>query len=116
MKFAPKPENDFAEFIRIYYRECRSRFPKIEAIAGKWMFRDLIPGMSDFDTRFILNDDMTADDWCRFATLMGETHLMLCEKYPCWARNFEHLPGINPTWKELTAEESYYTGYQQWTY
>jgi len=116
MKFAPKPENDFAEFIRVYYRECRYRFDKIEAIAGKWMFRDLIPGMSDFDTRFVLNDEMTVDDWCRFSTALGEAHLMLCQKHPCWARNLEHLPGVNPTWHELSSERSYSPEYLQWTY
>ena len=51
MKFAPRPENDFADYIRTYYEACRYRCDKIEAIAGKWMFRDLLPGMSDFDTR-----------------------------------------------------------------
>ena len=116
MRFAPKPENDFAEYIRTYYQECRYRFNRIEAIAGKWMFRDLIPGMSDFDTRFILRDGMTVDDWCSLSTLIGETHLALCEKYPCWARNFEHLPGVNLTWPELISERSYYPEYQQWTF
>ena len=116
MRFAPKPENDFADYIRTYYRECRHRFDKIEAIAGKWMFRDLIPGMSDFDSRFILSDDMSVDDWCTMSTAIGETHLALCEKYPCWARNFEHLPGVNLTWSELSSERSYYPEYHQWTY
>lgn len=116
MNFAPKPENDFADYIRTYYRECRYRFDKIEAIAGKWMFRDLIPGMSDFDTRFILDDSMTVDDWCHMSTVIGETHLNLCQKYPCWARNLEHLPGVNLTWSELNLERTYYPEYQQWTY
>ena len=61
MKFAPRPENDFADYIRTYYEACRYHCDKIEAIAGKWMFRDLLPGMSDFDTRFIVNDGMTVD-------------------------------------------------------
>ena len=116
MNFAPKPENDFADYIRTYYRECRYQCDRIEAIAGKWMFRDLIPGMSDFDTRFIVSDDMEAEDWCRMSTVMGETHLMLCEKYPCWGRNFEHLPGVNLTWEELGSERNYYPEYHQWTY
>jgi len=116
MRFAPKPENDFADYIRTYYRECRYCFDKIEAIAGKWMFRDLIPGMSDFDTRFIVDDAMTVDDWCRMSTAVGEVHLRLCEQYPCWARNFEHLPGVNLTWEELHSERNYYPEYQQWTY
>ena len=116
MRFAPRPENDFAEFIRTYYRECRYHFPQIEAIAGKWMFRDLFPGMSDFDTRFIVSDQMTVDDWCRMSSVVGQVHLTLCERYPCWARNFEHLPGINLTWQELSGDASYYPEYQQWTY
>ena len=116
MRFAPRPENDFADYIHSYYRACRHRCEAIEAIAGKWMFRDLIPGMSDFDTRFIVRDGMTATDWCAMSTAIGQAHLMLCEKHPCWARNFEHLPGINLTWEELTAERTYYPEYQQWTY
>jgi len=116
MKFAPRPENDFNEYIRTYYRECRYRFDRIEGIAGKWMFRDLVPGMSDFDTRFILRDDMTIDDWCRMSTIIGEVHLAMCWKYPAWARNLEHLPGINLTWAELSAPRSYYPEFQQWTY
>lgn len=116
MVFAPKPENDFAPYIRTYYDECRYRFDGIEAIAGKWMFRDLIPGMSDFDTRFIVRDGMRAEDWCRMSTAIGEAHLMLCRRYPCWARNLEHLPGINLTWSELTSERTYYPEYQQWSF
>ncbi len=116
MKFAPRPENDFAQYIDTYFRECRSRFDGIQAIAGKWMFRDLIPGMSDFDTRFIVRDGMTIDDWCAMSTAVGGAHLHLCEKYPCWARNLEHLPGINLTWTELASERSYYPEYQQWTF
>src|SRR6266852_403520 len=116
MRFAPRPENDFAEYIRTYYRECRFRFDRIEGMAGKWMFRDLVPGMSDFDTRFIVRDDMTLDDWCRMSSTIGEAHLALCRKYPAWARNLEHLPGINLTWSELMAERSYYPEFLQWTY
>ena len=52
------------------------------------MFRDLVPGLSDFDTRFILNDHMTADDWCAMSSAVGEAHLALCEAYPAWARNW----------------------------
>lgn len=114
--FARPPENDFAQYIWTYYEKCRSYFDRIEAIAGKWMFRDLIPGMSDFDTRFIVSDGMTADDWCRMSTAIGEAHLELCHKYACWARNLEHLPGINLTWSELISEKMYYSEYQQWSF
>ena len=33
---------------------------------------------------------------------VGEGHLNLCERHPHWARNMEHLPGINLTWAELS--------------
>jgi hypothetical protein len=116
MHFAPIPENDFAEYIATYYRECQSRFPAIEAIAGKWMFRDLIPAMSDFDARFIVNDGMECQDWCEMSRIIGETHLRLARRHPAWARNLEHLPGINLTWKELVDNKTYYPEYRQWTF
>lgn len=116
MRFVPKPENDFYEFIRTYYRECRGRFPKIQAIAGKWMYRDLVPGMSDFDTRFIVEDGMSAEDWCQMSSVVGQVHLDLCEKHPCWSRNLEHLPGVNLTWTELLSEDNYYPEFKQWTF
>lgn len=116
MTFKPLPPNDFRQFIQIYYNECRSRIPEIEAIAGKWTFEDLIPGMSDFDTRFICSNSMTADQWCRMSMAVGQVHLDLCEKYPEWARILEHLPGINLTWDELTDEFTYYPEYRQWSF
>jgi len=112
----PLPPNDFGEFIQTYYNECRSRMPEIEAIAGKWASEHLLPGMSDFHTRFICSNSMTADDWCQMSMRVGQIHLDLCEKYPKWARILEHLPGINLTWDELTDEVTYYSEYKQWTF
>ena len=116
MRFEPPPANDFAEYIRLYFDECRRRAPRIEAIAGKWTFEDLLPGLSDFDTRFIVRDGMTPEDWSRMSTAVGEAHLDLCRRYPRWDRNLEHLPGINLTWTELADPESYYPEYPQWTF
>ena len=114
--FTPKPENIFNQFIELYYSECKKSFPKIEAIAGKWDFEDLIPGLSDFDTRFVCSDDMTDEDWCKMSTAVGEVHLDLCNRYPEWVRIFEHLPGVNLTWTELTSDASYYPEYRQWSF
>ncbi len=116
MKFAPKPENDFRRFYELYYAECRKRFPRIAAIAAKWRFEDLIPGLSDFDTRFIVQDGMTVQDWCDMSEVVGQVHLDMCIRYPHWARNLEHLPGINLTWAELTTPATYYPEYPQWTF
>ena len=56
MQFPRLPENDVLHYIDVYYNESRARFDRIEGIAGKWMYRDLIPGMSDFDTRFLVSE------------------------------------------------------------
>jgi len=116
MRFEPKPKNDFEEFVEIYYDECRKRIPQISAIAGKWTFEDLIPGMSDFDTRFIVEDGMTVLDWCDMSEAVGHVHLDMCNRYPHWARNLEHLPGINLMWSEMMGAESYFPEYPQWTF
>lgn len=116
MRFAPRPENDFRRFYELYYAECRRRVPGIQAIAAKWRFEDLIPGLSDYDTRFIVADGMTVRDWCDMSTAVGEVHLDLCRRHPHWARNLEHLPGINLTWAELTDPAMYYPEYPQWTF
>ena len=102
MNFAPKPPNEFNDFMTLYYESCRERIPQIQALAAKWSFEDLIPGLSDYDTRFIYQDDMTADDWCHTSKNIGEVHLAICNSHPRWARILEHLPGINLTWKEFT--------------
>ena len=113
--FPPKPQNNFDSFIDIYFQECAKRFPKIEAIAGKWEYRDLIPGMSDFDTRFLCASDMSMDDWCKMSKVVGQVHLELSISHPEWARILEHLPGVNPTWAEFTSDDHYYPEYAQWS-
>ena len=114
--FAKKPENDFQDFIDTYYEECRQRVSKIEAIAGKWEFADLIPGLSDFDTRFICAEDTSPEDFTDMSKAVGDAHLSLCRRHPKWSRMLEHLPGVNPTWAELTEDRSYYPEYQQWSF
>lgn len=116
MHFEPKPKNDFEEFFELYYAECRTRIPQIAAVAAKWTFEDLIPGMSDFDTRFIVEEGMTPQGWCDMSAAVGEVHLDLCRRYPHWGRNLEHLPGINLMWSEIMDAESYYPEYPQWTF
>ena len=63
MRFEPAPENDFGRFIEVYFERCRAVCPKLAAIAGKWTFEDLIPGLSDFDTRLIFADDTRVEEW-----------------------------------------------------
>lgn len=116
MIFAPAPPNDFAEFIETYFERCRARVPQIEGNAGKWKFEDLIPGLSDFDTRFFVRDDMTVDDWCAMSTEVGKVHLELAKERKDWARNLEHLPGVNLKWSELLDPQLYYSEFSQWSF
>jgi hypothetical protein len=116
MNFAPAPPNDFAEFIETYFVRCRERVPQIEGNAGKWLFEDLIPGLSDFDTRFLVSDSMTATDWCQMSTEVGKVHLELVKERKDWARNLEHLPGVNLKWSELLDPRFYYTEFSQWSF
>jgi hypothetical protein len=116
MKLEPRPSNDFAEFMDLYYQACSAKVPQIEAMAAKWDFEDLLPGLSDYDTRFIYANNMTVDDWCRMSMAVGQVHLDICRQHPKWSRILEHLPGINITWNELTDPKLYYSEYKQWTF
>lgn len=116
MNFTPAPENDFQHFYDTYLARCRARVPGILAIAAKWSFEDLIPGLSDFDTRFILQDGMTVDDWHAMSMAVGEVHTELAMEMRHWARNLEHLPGLNLTVGEITNPHLYYPEFSQWTF
>ncbi len=71
MKFTPRPENDFRTFYTQYFERCRERFGRIEGLAAKWTFEDLLPGLSDFDTRLLCADGMSADDWIEMSLAVG---------------------------------------------
>lgn len=113
--FARRPQNDFPEFIARYFRQCQAAHGFIEGSAGKWTPEDLIPGLSDFDTRFFVRDDATCQDWSAISMAVGRVHLEMARECKHWARNLEHLPGVNLTWSELLDPANYYTEFAQWT-
>lgn len=115
MKFHPRPENDFRRFFATYHSECSKLFPRIRAVCAKWRFEDLIPGLSDFDTRFIVDNGMTADAWTEMSLAVGRVHTELTLAEPAWARILEHLPGLNLTVDEFTDPDLYYPEFPQWT-
>jgi len=86
------------------------------AIAGKWEFEDLIPGLSDFDARLIMQDGMTPEDWARTSIQVGEVHTRLAWSQPEWARILEHPPGINLTSAELRDPDLYIPEIPLWTF
>lgn len=116
MTFEPAPQNDFLAFVRDYYQRCRSRVPRIRAVAAKWRFEDLIPGLSDVDTRFLVEGPMSPEDWRQMALEVGRVHADMCRENPKWARTLEHLPGINFTSDEIIEPVLFYTEVQQWTF
>ena len=116
MKFAPRPENDFREFHTLYFERCRSLFPRIQGIGAKWRFEDLLPGLSDFDTRLFCENGMTAADWIDMSLAVGKVHAHMTREFPQWVRILEHLPGLNLTWEELSDPVTYYPEFNQWTF
>ncbi len=115
VEFAPRPENIFSDHIREYYERSKAACPKIEGIYGKWTFDDLIPGLSDFDTRFIVSDETTPEDWVHISREVGRVHTGICREHPDRARILEHLPGVNLTWAETGDPLFYYPEFHQWT-
>lgn len=116
MKLTPAPTNDFREFIYEYFARCCSAYDRIIAIAGKWTFEDLIPGLSDFDTRLIVQGEMTPQDWTTISLAIGRVHTGMAREFPHWARNLEHLPGLNLAVSEMTNPLLYSPEFQQWTF
>jgi len=115
LQFTARPTNMFERHIREYYERSREACPQIEAIYGKWRFEDLIPGMSDFDTRFVVSDDTTPEDWVNISREVGRVHADICREHPDRVRILEHLPGINLTWQETRDGTFYYPEFHQWT-
>lgn len=115
MKLAGAPPNEFSEFIGTYFESCRTACPRLLAIAGKWDFADLIPGLSDFDTRFLVANDTTPEDWAYMSLAVGRIHADITRAWPRWARILEHLPGVNLTFAELYSPVLYHPEIQTWT-
>lgn len=115
MIFCPAPANPFPEFIERYWKACRNVCPKLVGLCGKWDFEDLIPGLSDFDTRLIFRDDMTPADWALTSLAVGRVHTELTKEKPEWRRILEHLPGINLTTSELNDSLCYLPETHLWT-
>jgi len=116
MKFHPKPSNEFPEFIETYLKRCQAVCPKILVSAGKWQSEDLIPGLSDFDTRFLVSNTTTAEDWLHMSLAVSRVHTQLAEERPHWARILEHLPGVNLSLSEILDPVFYYPEFGQWTF
>ena len=98
MRFAPRPENDFADYIRTYYRECRARFDGIEAIGLAKRHEEIYrPGESaplrlPPESKALLLLRHIRDEAHRFAITY---HRKLREKRSL-ASVLDEIPGIGP--------------------
>jgi len=116
MEFAAQPDNDFEAFYHIYFARCRARCPKLCVLAAKWSFEDLIPGLSDFDGRFVVEDGITLQEWHTYSLAVGQVHTEMAFEFPRWVRCLEHPPGLNLTLREITDPRLYCTEFKQWTF
>lgn len=108
--------NEFHRFAQKYFSGCKARFDALDALVAKWYFEDLIPGLSDFDSRIIVTDDVGPEEMIRLDRLIGEVHLELCREFPKWARILEHPPGICVTWSELYDPMLYQPETRTWSF
>jgi hypothetical protein len=115
VKFEPAPDNPFPAFLETYSTACGAVCPKLRAFAGKWNFEDLIPGLSDFDTRLIFAADTTGADWAAASLSVGRIHTRAVRDHPEWSRILEHLPGVNMTTSEVLDPHCYTPEMRLWT-
>ncbi|HEV8718696.1 MAG TPA: hypothetical protein VGX03_38490, partial [Candidatus Binatia bacterium] len=113
----------FTEFAARFFEETKNRFPACVSLWAKWDPEDLIPFLSDFDSRVVCTDAVGPDDWVEFDRAIGEIHLDLTRTHRDWARILEHTPGVNVTRDEMldpllfhpeTAQWSHYLGDNEW--
>lgn len=108
--------NEFHEFAQEYFLHCTAGLGSLDALVAKWNFEDLIPGLSDFDSRIIVTDCLGPEEMIRVDQLIGQVHLELCREFPRWARILEHPPGICVRWNELYDKRLYQPETLTWSF
>lgn len=106
---------DFFELLNWFGDRWSKAFPPFALLTCKWRPEDLIPGLSDVDTRIIC-EDITPQDWIRLDELVGEAQLEVMRTRPEWARKLEHTPGIACTRSELLDDALYQPETRTWEY
>jgi len=91
----------FFELAEIYSQRVAEAAPGFVATVAKWRPEDLIPGLSDIDTR-IVAQEMSPEEWMALDQVISDVHLDLVRERPEWSRKLEHEPGYC-----LTPEEAF---------
>jgi hypothetical protein len=105
---------DFFELAETYSQRVAAAVPGFVATVAKWRPEDLIPGLSDIDTRIICQE-MKADQWMAFDQVVCDVHLDLVGERPEWCRKLEHQPGFCQTPAETFDPLLYQAEMAHWT-
>lgn len=106
---------EFFELAEQYGARCAAAFPETCLVVAKWRPEDLIPGLSDLDSRMIC-DNMTPERWLAFEAQAAEVQLELMRERPEWSRKLEHTPGTCVSSDELLDEALYESEMHTWNY
>jgi hypothetical protein len=118
MSALPIPDwspREFFELAEIYSQRVADAVPEFVATVAKWRSEDLIPGLSDIDTRVICRD-MSPQQWMAFDRVVSDVHLGLVRERPEWSRKLEHQPGFCMTPKEAFDEHLYQAEMAHWSF
>jgi hypothetical protein len=105
----------FGEFRQCLAEETVRAFPQFVSLWGKWNPEDLIPFLSDFDSRLVCRAPMRPEDWVELDRVSGEIHLAMLKAHPDWARILEHTPGVCATEEEMLDDRTFHPETQQWS-
>jgi hypothetical protein len=107
--------NAFQEFAHCLYEETKKAVPQFSSLWAKWDREDLIPFLSDFDSRLVCRSGMMPEHWVELDRVTGELHLDITRRHPEWARILEHTPGVTVTHEEVLDESLFHPETQQWS-
>ncbi|MCC6445545.1 MAG: hypothetical protein IT210_19080 [Armatimonadetes bacterium] len=86
--------DDYLEAAMWLGRRCEERAGEdFVCTYSKHQVSDLTPGLSDWDTRLILRNGVTAERWREVYPASVEAYLEMLRVRPQWARLLEHPPG-----------------------
>jgi hypothetical protein len=106
---------EFFELAETYSERVAQEVPGFLATVAKWRSEDLIPGLSDIDTRIVCRD-MSPEEWMVFDQTVSDVHLSLVRERPEWSRKLEHEPGCCLTPGEAFDERLYHAEMAHWTF
>ena len=106
---------EFFDLAEQYAIRCANRFAAAHLLVAKWRPEDLIPGLSDLDSRVIC-DDMNPERWLAFEEEASAVQLEFMREDPEWNRKLEHTPGTCISSKELLDEALYESEMHTWNY